>query len=381
MKVVIDGIIYQLQSHGGVSRIFTEILPQICGIDESLHITLFSSGPLRQSLPSHPRIHHHTIHSVECLLRPTRLWGPIIPAAQETARRLWLGRIKGAIWHSTYYTMPYPLSRLPWDGPTVVTVVDMIHERFPQYLSDYAEFHERKRRCIERADKVIAISESTKRDIIEYLHIPEHKIAVTYLAASRVFREVPQDECQRTKDRLGIGKPFILYVGTRGGYKNFRTLLEAYCLWKKRTDFHLICVGGENGWLKEEEEIINKSGLVDSLRLLNASSDDELRTLYSCSYVFVYPSLYEGFGIPPLEAMACGTPVIVSNTSSIPEVVGDAGLYFQPSSVDDLIHALDRIVDDSTLRSELVTRGLDRSKMFAWDKTALQTYRIYRGVL
>jgi glycosyltransferase involved in cell wall biosynthesis len=146
-------------------------------------------------------------------------------------------------------------------------------------------------------------------------------------------------------------------------------------------DFDLICVGGATKWSAGEIEIITQAGLSNSVKLFASTGDEELRAFYSCAYVFVYPSIYEGFGIPPLEAMGCGTPVIVSNTSSIPDVVGDAGLYFEPSSKEELLDALDKIVDDASLHQTLVRRGLERSKMFSWHETATKTYNTYRDIL
>ena len=377
MKVVVDGIIYQLQSYGGISRLFSEILPRMCEIDESLHITLLTSGRCRQALPAHPHIHHRPIPPVERFLRPGRLWRPVIPPTNWMVQRLWLGSARGRIWHSTYYTMPH----LPWDGPIVITVVDMIYEKFPEYFYNATKFIERKRKCIEQANKVIAISESTKRDILEYIKIPENKVNVIHLAASRFFEESPQAHKNKLREPFGLGKPFILYVGPRESYKNFHTLLKAYSLWKGRSDFDLICVGGASQWSEDEIEVITQANLGNSVKLFASTGDEELRAFYSCAYALVYPSIYEGFGIPPLEAMGCGTPVIVSNTSSILEVVGDAGLYFEPSSKEELLDALDKIVDDASLRQTLVKKGRDRSKMFSWEKTAKETYNIYRDLL
>jgi len=273
------------------------------------------------------------------------------------------------------------MPHLPWDGPIVITVVDMIYEKFPEYFYNATKFIERKRKCIAQADKVIAISESTKRDILEYFRIPENKVTVTHLAVSNFFKELPEAHKNKFREQIGLGKPFILYVGLRGGYKNFQTLLKAYSLWKRRSDFDLICVGGASKWSEDEIEVITQAKLGSSVKLFASTGDEELRAFYSCAYAFVYPSIYEGFGIPPLEAMGCGTPVIVSNTSSIPEVVGDAGLYFKPSSEEELLDALDKIMDDASLYKELVRRGLERSRTFSWHETATKMYNIYREIL
>lgn len=376
LKVTVDGVIYQMHSYGGISRFFSEILPRLCEIDESLSITLLTSGRCRQALPVHGHIYHRSIPPIDRLLRPSRLWTSIAPRAKELVHRPWVESGQGRIWHSTYYTMPFS-----WNGPLVVTVPDMIYERFPHYFKDSKEFLKRKRRCIEQADKVIAISESTKGDILKYFEISEDKVSVTRLAASNLFKEVSQSHKNRLRQKFGLNKPFIFYVGDRGKYKNFLMLLKTYSLWKKRRDFDLICVGGASSWSNGEIEVINRANLNNSVKLFAGVKDEQLRAFYSCAYAFVYTSLYEGFGIPPLEAMACGTPVIVSDTSSIPEVVGDAGLYFEPSSKEKLLHVLDKITDSTMLREKLIRKGLDRSKKFSWEETALGTYKIYKELL
>ena len=381
LKVIVDGVIYRTHSYGGILRIFSEIFPRLCDIDDSLSITLLISGRCRQSVPVHRHIYHRSILPVDRFLRPNRLWRPIVPRVEEFVHRLWAGSGKGKIWHSTYYTMPAPENILSWSGSLVVTVPDMIHEKFPKYFKNSKEFLKRKRKCIELADKVIAISESTKRDILEYFKISEDKVSVTHLAASNLFKEAPQSHKNKLRKKFGLNKPFIFYVGSRDNYKNFLMLLKTYSLWERRRDFDLICVGGASNWSDDEIEIIRHTNLNNSVKLFAGVSDEELRAFYSCAYAFVYPSLYEGFGIPPLEAMACVTPVIVSNVSSIPEVVGDAGLYFEPSSKEELLGILDKITDDMILRKKLIRKGLDRSKKFSWEETAAGTYKIYKEVL
>lgn len=381
LKVIIDGVIYQMQSYGGISRLFFEILPRLCDIDESLIITLLTSGPCRQAVPAHRHIYHRSIPPIDRFLRPRRLWRSIVPQAKELVHRLRVGSGKGRIWHSTYYTMPPLGNILSWNGPLVVTVPDMIHERFPKYFKNSEEFLRRKRRCVEQADKVITISENTKRDILKYFKISEDKVSVTHLAASNLFKEASQSDKNKLRKKFGLNKPFIFYVGNRDKYKNFLMLLKTYSLWKRRKDLDLICVGGASNWSNDEIKVIRHANLNNSAKLFAGVKNEELRAFYSCAYAFVYPSLYEGFGISPLEAMTCGTPVIVSNTSSIPEVVGDAGLYFDPSSKEELLDVLDKITDDTMLRGKLIRKGLAGSKKFKWEETAARTYKIYKEIL
>ncbi|MCX5998423.1 MAG: glycosyltransferase family 1 protein [Chloroflexi bacterium] len=401
MDVVIDGIIYQLQSCGGISRMFSEILPRMCDLDESLNITLLSSGPFLQTPPTHPHIHSRSVSSAERALSPDRppgpfasvpisiehrlqlirLWNTFTLPAREMAGFLSLRSMRGAIWHSTYYTTPYGLSRHKWDGPMVTTVHDTIHEMFPQHFPEHRSFHERKRRCIEKADLVIAVSENTKRDVLQRFRIGEHRIRVIHNAASTVFTQASVAQQEELVRRLGLAKPFVLYVGCRSGYKNFSVLLEAYSIWEKRHDLDLICVGGEAAWSAEETQTMIRANLTSSVKLFTEVTDEDLRGLYSRACMFVYPSLYEGLGLPPLEAMACGTPVVVANSSSLPEVVGNAGLYFEPSAHEELLDAIDRVAEDTDLRQALTRKGFERAGMFTWEKTAAETYDAYRNVL
>jgi len=381
MTLIVDGIVYQLQSYGGISRMFSEILPRICEMDKRVRIKLLTSGTCKQALPAHSQIRHLSAPRLLTALRDVRLAGQIAAYLSKVAMRMRIGSGNGTIWHSTYYTTPQDWGWVSWHGHVVVTVADMIYEKFPQYFAHAAEFSQRKRTCVVHADKVIAISESTKRDLIELFNIPESTVTVTHLAASSVFRKLSETCCRSFRQRLALEKPFILYVGARGGYKNFQSLLKAYSLWKRRDDFDLVCVGGASTWSRDESEMIMEANLGNSVKLFANVADGSLRGFYSCAQTLVYPSFYEGFGLPLLEAMACGTPVIASNTSSLPEILGDAGLYFEPSSLEGLVDALSKVVDNEGLRHQLTTKGLARSRAFSWDKTVAKTWEVYRQLL
>ena len=366
MNIFYDGIIFNQQKYGGVSRYFVELVDRMANRDD-LSLFLFRFPTLFEK--------RKNITLKKCIRVPIR-----IPKINGILREIDNIRLPGLvrnfdsdIYHTTYYRIPENIK-----VPKVITVYDMIHEKFLTSIKGVDKFLQRKRRCIERADKIIAISESAKHDILEYIDIHEEKIAVTYLAASSIFKEATEDEKSELRRKYNLGKPFILYVGNRSGYKNFVTLLSAYSKWSKKRDFDLVCIGGASNFSDDEIRIIKNANLVNSVKLFTGIGDDELRIFYSSSHVFVCPSLYEGFGIPLLEAMACGTPVIVSNTSSLPEVVGDAGLYFNPSSEEELLAALERITDDVELRKELVGKGIDRTKLFNWEKTATETCNIYK---
>ena len=302
--------------------------------------------------------------------------GPILSRINKQWFNLWMQtiKIKPDIYHPTYYDHIGLCNHK--NCKKVITVYDMIYPKLSHSQKDIDPTTTMMQNCVEKADKIIAISENTKRDLIEYFKIPESHIKVIYLAANHIFRSRSnKKENDVYLKRYKTNKPFILYVGERAGYKgykNFKTLLKAFSVWNKRKDFNLICIGGRNRWSPEDSQIIRKENIRESVMLFSDVTDEELRKFYSNAYVYVIPSLYEGFGFPPLEAMTCNTPVIAARTSSLPEVIGDAGLYFNPLSVEELIRRLDTLVDDTELRETLKTKGLRRSKLFSWEKTALK---------
>jgi len=371
LRVIVDGIIYQVQPHGGISRIYREIFPRMCDIDNSLHITLLTEGQLRQELPEHMQITHRAIPVVTSCLRPWRLWKSIIPQVREMAIKLRIGYTKAKIWHSTYYTM-----LKSWNGLSVVTVYDMIHERFTNLFNQQGDnqFRERKRRCILSADAVICISNNTREDIQYFYGIDAAKIWVVPLAHSNIFRQIMDTHSTsfaKTKH------PFFLYVGDRVHYKNFDGILNAYSVWPGRKEVDILVVGKK--WSSSEERLLMELGISDRVHLLTDIDDENLCRLYNQATAFIYPSLYEGFGIPLLEAMACGCPVIASRIPSTMEVTGDCPIYFEPGEMDDILHAFDNAFSENK-GSERIQMGLKRIKNFSWNKTADQTLEVYKTI-
>ena len=372
MQVVVDGIIYQLQASGGVSRIFTEILPRMCDQDDSLRIALLTEGKLKQSLPnSHPNILHQTIPQIERYLRPRRMWRYVAPKVGGIVRKLCIGRGRGKIWHSTYYTIPEN-----WSGSSVATVVDMTYERFTNLFSKPRDesFRARKRRCVLEADAVICISEATCRDVQRFYGLDSSSIYVVPLACSDVFRQLGQSGEGLKRP---IREPFLLYVGNRKNYKNVNTLFQAYSAWPGRKEISLVIVG--EIWSDDEECQLAELGIQAYVHLFTDVSDDELCRLYNQAVAFVYPSFYEGFGIPLLEAMACGCPIISSRIPSTIEVAEDCPIYFDPDEPDELRNAFDVVLSEGR-NSERVRTGFKRVNQYSWDKTAVQTLEVYRAI-
>lgn len=371
MKAIIDGLIYQRQEHGGISRIYREILPRMCDFNESLRVTLFTTGSLRQELPQHARIAHRRLFPVDTVLRPGRLWRGI-----RTQLRRWVltratrGESNG-IWHSTYYTRP-----TTWGGKEVVTVHDMIHERFPDLFDGghHDAFRKQKRDAILEGDAVICVSETTRDDLLHYYPVEPAQTHVVPNACSGVFRKL-NDGTARIEGPTA--KPFLLYVGRRSHYKNFRGLVRAYSGWQGRGEFDLVVVG--RPWKRKEIDVLDDLQIADRVHLMAGIPDHELARLYNQAAAFVFPSLYEGFGIPLLEAMACGCPIVASDIPSTREVAGGLPYYFDPAETGSLIEALERACSEGR-GSERLRQGLRHVRGYSWDETASRTLEVYRAL-
>lgn len=234
-----------------------------------------------------------------------------------------------------------------------------------------------------KVDAIITDSMNTKIDCINYLKIPEEKIRVVPLAADARYKPLPHMELvkEELKNKYKLKLPFILCVGTLEKRKNIPTLIKAFNELITNEIKHKLIIIGQKGWKYNEIfETINRLGLNDEIIFTGYVPDEDLVKFYNAADLFVYPSLYEGFGLPPLEAMACGTPVITSNTSSLPEVVGDAGIMVDPYETDVLSDEMYKILTNESLHSNLRKRGLKRAEKFSWDRTARQTWKVYQDV-
>ncbi len=271
--------------------------------------------------------------------------------------------------------------------PAVITIHDLAFLRFPSFITEEsARYYGQIEDAVRRASRIIAVSQSTKRDIIDLLGTPERKIDVIYEAADPIFRPIPQEEARRILQESGIQppeSPFILFVGTIEPRKNLDTLLRAYHI--LRTHYHLdipILLSGARGWLSEDIfHLVDTLHLGDRVRFLGRTSTDQLLALYNLATVLAHPAHYEGFGLTPLEAMACATPVVCSHGGSLPEVVGDAAILVPPEDEDAWAAALARVLQDTQLQQRLSDQGLARSRQFSWDQAARQTLETYRRAI
>jgi len=248
----------------------------------------------------------------------------------------------------------------------------MVHERFAQDFSRYDTTTRDKAIAIERADHVICISESTRNDLVSILGINPSKTTVVQLGFNLTI------EAEHVEKLSNLVRPILLYVGGRHGYKNFNALLQAYATSNFLIkEFDLVCFGG--GEFTPMEKAFHRDYHIPVDRIRQVSGSDALLAqYYKSASVFIYPSLYEGFGIPPLEAMSFGCPVVASNVSSIPEVVGDAAELVDPYDPGQITDSIERLVLDENLRNSMITRGRDRVKLFSWDRCAIETLGVYQ---
>lgn len=361
MRIFYDGQVYKIAPNQGISRYFANVISRLPESYTPL-VTTYASGV---NYPYHPNLQLFKYKN----FRPGRL--------SYWLEKYYFNSVSNStqfdLAHPTYYWLLSRQEISRYNCPVVLTVYDMIHELFSNQMDPSGWQIEEKRKAIHAAQMIICISGNTKKDLLERYSIPENKVKVTHLAssinASMAYGSEPVPS-----------RPYYLYVGSRNSdYKNFDGLLLAFAKAASvQTDLALCVVGSPLN--QTEKKLIAKFKLINHIEHYRYASDCHLAKLYRCSIALVYPSLYEGFGIPPLEAMSCGTVTIASDSSSIPEVVGDAGILFDPQATLDLADILLSLLDNSLERDHLIAKGHQRARMFSWDKTVAQTLDIYRSL-
>jgi glycosyltransferase involved in cell wall biosynthesis len=295
--------------------------------------------------------------------------------ASKYSARYSIKKFAPDILHETYFSYD---GFQPHSSKRVLTVYDFIHERYPEMFgpNNHMTTGPKKAAAL-RADHVICISHSTRRDLIEYCGVQEDKISVVYLGVDDVFKQENSSLGTAAKHP----RPYLLFVGKRDGYKNFEKVVRAFSLSSRlKNDFDIVSFGG--GALTQDELKIALDCRLRADQLVHyGGGDPVLAQLYSQAAAFIYPSLYEGFGIPPLEAMAAGCPVISSNTSSMPEVVGQAGEYFNPEDEDSMLSAIENVLYSNTHSADLIACGFEQGRKFSWQKCAAETLNIYRSIV
>ena len=366
MKILFDNQIFRAQQYGGISRYFYEVAKYLSA-EKNCDVEIFAPLHINQYLTS-----TSGIHVLGRKIKRPPYSGYITRCINSALTRLLVTpRNDIDIFHETYFAMA---DNCPRSARRVITVYDMIHEKFAHQFSNRDTTRKFKVHAVHRADHVICISENTRQDLVNLLGVPEKKTSVVYLGYTL---SCPIGSIKPAIHR----KPFILYVGSRNGYKNFDMLLRAFASSELlRNEFSIICFGGGKA-LKRELDLTEKLDLPADCVTYLGGNDSVLAGLYKSAKAFVYPSLYEGFGIPPLEAMSFGCPVVCANASSIPEVVGDAAHLFDPKSESDLRGAMEKVLFSSEYSARLTAKGYERIKLFSWEKCADDTLNVYKKVL
>lgn len=319
----------------------------------------------------------------------TRLIETVIDPERRLYRILWENffmpfvlKSRGIdLYHSPGYVLP-----LFSFVPSVVTVYDIIALRFPQWCkkSNVIYYKRFLPYAVRRAKRVIAISGTIKEELIRYLRVPGEKVSVIYPGIDSSFRPIEDTEIlSRVRSRYNLPKRFILFVGNLEPKKNLKGLLGAFCKVKTCRDVeHKLVITGKKGWKYTDVfKAVEDNGLTDDVIFTGYCRQEDLPALYSMANLFVFPSLYEGFGIPPLEAMACSTPVLASDRGALPETTGGSALLVNPENIDDMARGMISLLFDEDMRRSYVLKGKKWAEQFTWERTAKETLKVYEEVI
>ena len=372
MEIFFDHKIFSLQNYGGPSRYFINLANKLNEIEtvnakifSPIHINYMLSGISKKNIGFANKI------PFADFLGKSNSFKNTIIKINNKVNNFYIKKRRPDIIHTTYYGNDFPID----SNNLVVTVYDLIHEIFANEYTGKNN-HLPKKKILDRAKQIICISESTKKDLVKFYNISEEKITVTYLSNSLSSNNDLLD-ISKTK----LPKKFFLYVGSRWKYKNFNQLLYVLNYNKKlHKEFDLITFGGGKLTLSEKK-LIEKLGLNYNKIVQIDGNENLLKNLYKQAEFFIYPSRYEGFGIPILESFSQQCPVICSNTSSFPEVAGDAAILFDPNDIASISKSIEMIINSEDLRQKLIKKGNERLKKFSWTKCALETFNVYKKVI
>lgn len=366
MRIGIDArLVFYHQA--GIGQYILRLTNALAALDHENEYYLFHSRKDHTRLVQAPNFHRRA------------LWTPSHHRVERFAMSAEMLPHSLDVFHSPDFIPPRVMR-----APNVITVHDLAFLLYPRFLTpEAARYYGQIDPASRSAAHIIAVSQSTKRDITRLLGVPEDKVSVIYEAAHSTSQPIDKHEAkEHVRAKYGVAGDFILFVSTIEPRKNLPTLLAAYSklLDQYKSSARLV-VAGSKGWLTEDvDAAVEKYKLADRVCFLGAVPTEELGYLYNAARVFALPSFYEGFGLPPLEAMASGTPVVVSNVSSLPEVVGDAGLLVDPNDVDAWAVALHRVLTDNELHAQMSDKGLKRAANFSWERAARETLNVYRKV-
>lgn len=383
MKVLYDHQIFEHQRIGGVSRYFSEIIKHLPeGVEADVSVRYSFNEYLkglnipfewRNQLTSYydfmPKMQFRgkkTLFGYAQKKYPEKYLDYCALNKENTIEKLRKGNFD--LFHPTFF-QDYYLDYLN-EKPYVLTVHDMIIELYPEFINSPG-FVKRKKKLVDNAAHIIAVSENTKQDIVNVFGTNPDKISVIHHAASLIENSEKPEE---------LPSKYLLYVGDRRlGYKNFAFFISSIQpLLLDDKDLYIVCTG--DGFTAEEDAFFEALGIKSQIKI-KFVDDKQMYGLYNWAQMFIYPSYYEGFGIPIVEAFQAQCPVVLANSSCFPEVAADAGVYFRPKSPQDLRQAVNTILDDSQYRTDLIDKGNQRLHHFSWSKSALQTVEVYKKVL
>ena len=367
MRVGIDARLNYHQP-AGISRYTKNLIDELAELDRETTYTVFQHRKQREPLAHAPNFQRRT------------LFTPVHRRVEQPMLAAELSFHSLDLLHSTDFIPPLFSSI-----PSVITVHDLAFLRWPHFLTEsHAAYYSQIDRAVRHAQHIIVPSESTKNDVVGRLGASPKKISVIYEAAAPIYTPLSKDNCRvAMQAKYGIPEKYIFFVSTIEPRKNIGGLLDAFHHFLKHYSVENtgLVLAGKPGWLYEEVyRKVEQLNLGQSTFFVGRVPDEDLHQLYVGARCHVHPAFYEGFGLSTLEAMACGTPTIVSNTSSMPEVVGDAGLIVDPSNWEEIAVAIHRLLTDDELHQELCHKGLQRASVFSWSRAAAETLDVYRMV-
>ncbi len=375
MRITLD-LSPAVHHHAGLGRYAHELLTALTQIDPANTYQSIYYAPTGHERPD-PPLDRLPSQAIRLPAKPWRL-SVLLADFAGLGMDDWLPHTD--IFHATDHLLP-PLKR----ARSVFTIHDLIYQFFPEHHLPLNRWYLRLMlpRFMRRANAIIAVSENTRRDVTRLMNIPAEKITVIHEGVNPRFRPISEaNALAQVRATYQLPERFILFLGTLEPRKNLLRLIEAYhALVTRNATTPPLVLAGRKGWLFQPIfERVKALGLEDKTIFTGWIAEADAPLLLSAAEVFAYPSVYEGFGLPPLEAMACGTPVITSNASSLPEVVGNAGILLSPDDAPAWANALERVLSDAGLRADLRARGLARARQFTWEATARQTLAVYQQV-
>lgn len=367
MKIAYDSQIFSGQKYGGISRYYYNLIDY--GIKNNYDVKAFCNIYRNRYLK---KINIKYVNGLYVDDYPAKM-SRLFMLGNHLLDSYNINKWNPHVVHETYYSF---LSSASTRVPTVVTIFDLINEIWPDKFNLINDIRSQRKKALKRSSHIICISNNTKNDLIKYYDVPSDKVTVIYFGYNDF------SIYNTSSVTIDVHRPYFLFVGDRGGYKNFNNFVHAFSKSNYLyNNFSIVTFGGGK-YTSEEINLFSRTGLKINNNIFSINGDDNiLAYLYKNAICMVYPSIYEGFGLPLLEAMSMGCPVIASNTSCIPEIVENAACLFNPYSIDDIEAKLLKVVDDDLMRSMLVSNGYHRLKEFSWDKCGKETYECYRNLI